>query len=79
MFSTDKDRQVDIISLLLSTVTYSSPILDYDCSVRSRLQFLGSQPRGDISHKPGGRLPLFFTRPVVTFPAKEVTPWPVPY
>ena len=27
---------------------------------------LGSQPAGDMSHKPGGRLPLFFTRPAVT-------------
>ena len=23
---------------------------------------LGSQPAGDVSHKPGGRLPLLFTR-----------------
>ena len=27
---------------------------------------LGSQPAGDVSHKPGGRLPLLFTRPAVT-------------
>ena len=26
---------------------------------------LGSQPAGDVSHKPGGRLPLLFTRPAV--------------
>jgi len=25
----------------------------------------GNQPAGDVSHKPGGRLPLLFTRPVV--------------
>ena len=24
---------------------------------------LGSQPAGDVSHKPGGRLPLLFARP----------------
>ena len=35
--------------------------------------FAGSQPAGDISHKPAGRLPLLSTRPVVTFPAKEIT------
>jgi len=29
---------------------------------------------GDISHKPGGRLLSLSTRPVVTFPAKEITP-----
>jgi len=27
---------------------------------------LGSQPAGDVSHKPGGRLPLVSARPAVT-------------
>ena len=27
---------------------------------------LGSQPAGDVTHKPGGRLPLLSTRPAVT-------------
>jgi len=27
---------------------------------------LGSQPAGDVSHKPGGRLPLFPARSAVT-------------
>jgi len=27
---------------------------------------LGSQPVGDMSHKPGGRLPLLSSRPAVT-------------
>jgi len=27
---------------------------------------LGSHPAGDVSHKPGGRLPLLSTRPAVT-------------
>jgi len=27
---------------------------------------LGSQPVGDVSHKPGGRLPLLSARPAVT-------------
>jgi len=27
---------------------------------------LGSQPASDVSHKPGGRLPLLSARPVVT-------------
>ena len=27
---------------------------------------LGSQPAGDVSHKPYGRLPLLSTRPAVT-------------
>jgi len=29
---------------------------------------LGSQPTDDVSHKPGGRLPLLFARPAVTLP-----------
>jgi len=29
-------------------------------------------------HNHGGRLLLLSTRPVVTFPAKEIIPWPVP-
>ena len=28
---------------------------------------VGSQPAGDVSHKPGGRLPLLSARPAVTF------------
>jgi len=28
-------------------------------------------PQMTISHPPGGRLPLFYARPVVTFPATE--------
>jgi len=30
------------------------------------IQVLGSQPAGDVSHKPGGRLSLLSTRPAVT-------------
>ena len=30
------------------------------------IQVLGSQPVGDVSHKPGGRLPLLSARPAVT-------------
>ena len=28
---------------------------------------LGSEPAGNVSHKPGGRLPLLSARPAVTF------------
>jgi len=27
---------------------------------------LGNQPAGDVSHKPGGRLPLLSARPAIT-------------
>ena len=35
----------------------------------------GSQPAGDVSHKPGGRLPLISARPAVTLATlKRVLP-----
>jgi len=50
---------------------FSNLILDYEHWAQSWSWFLGSQPTGDISHKPGGRLQLLSTRPAVTFSAKE--------
>ena len=35
-------------------------------SVPELIPVLGSQPAGDVSHKPGGKLPLVSARPVVT-------------
>ena len=35
-------------------------------SVPELIPVLGSQPAGDVSHKPGGRLPLLSARPAVT-------------
>ena len=37
-----------------------------ECRVREEIPVLGSQPAGDVSHKPGGRLPLLSARPAVT-------------
>jgi len=34
--------------------------------VTELIPVLGSQPAGDVSHKPSGRLPLLFARPAVT-------------
>ena len=67
-----------LVSCEVSVSTYlssssSSPILDYELWAPSLSRFLGSQPAGDISHKPGGRLPLLSTRTTVTFPTKEIT------
>ena len=41
------------------------------CSITERrvpelIPVLGRQPAGDVSHKPGGRLPLLSARPAVT-------------
>jgi len=33
---------------------------------------LGSQPVGDVSHKPGGRLQLLFARPAVTLATLKI-------
>ena len=37
-----------------------------DCRVPELIPVLGSQLAGDVSHKPGGRLPLLSARPAVT-------------
>jgi len=43
-----------------------SPYWITERSVPELIPVLGSQPAGDMSHKPGGRLPLLSARPVVT-------------
>jgi len=45
----------------------ASPYSIPERSVPELIPVLGSQPAGDASHKPGGRLPLLSARPVVTF------------
>jgi len=51
----------------ISTVSCSEYRLLF-CSFRvpELIPVLGSQPAGDVSHKPGGRLPLLSARPAVT-------------
>ena len=43
-------------------------ITDRKCKVPELIPVLGSLPAGDVSHKPGGRLPLLSTRPAVPPP-----------
>ena len=43
-----------------------SPYSIAERRVPELIQVLGSQPAGDVSHKPGGRLPLLSVRPTVT-------------
>jgi len=46
------------------TVKSKKGYLDYRAyRVPELIPVLGSQPVGDVSHKPGGRLPLLFARP----------------
>ena len=44
----------------------ASPYSSTERRVRELIAVLGSQPAGDVSHKPGGRLPLLSARPAVT-------------
>ena len=43
-----------------------SPYSITERMVPELIPVLGSQPAGDVSHKPDGRLPLLFARPAVT-------------
>jgi len=43
-----------------------SPYSTAEHRVPELLPVLGSQPAGNVSHKPGGRLPLLSARPAVT-------------
>jgi len=44
----------------------ASPYLITERRIAELILVLGSQPAGDMSHKPNGRLPLLSTRPAVT-------------
>ena len=44
----------------------ASPYSITEHMVPELIPVLGSQPAGDVSHKPGGRLPLLSARPAVT-------------
>jgi len=46
-----------------------SPYSITEHRVPELISVLGSQPAGDVSHKPGGRLLLLSARPAVTPPA----------
>ena len=45
----------------------ASPYSITERRVPELIPVLGSQPARDVSHKPGGRLPLLSARPAVTF------------
>ena len=51
-----------------------SPYLITERRVPELIPVLGSQPAVDVSHKPGGRLPLLSARPAVT-PATNFAAW----
>jgi len=51
-----------------------SPYSVAERRVSELIPVLGSQRAGDVSHKPGGRLPVLSARPAVTFPARRLVP-----
>jgi len=50
----------------VSDVKTGSPYSITGRRVPELIPVLGSQPAGDVSHKPGGRLPVLSARPAVT-------------
>jgi len=48
-----------------------SPYSIAERRVAELIPVLGSQPAGDVSHKPGGRLPLLSARPTVTIATRK--------
>jgi len=49
-----------------------SPYSITEHKVPELIPVLGSQPADDMSHKPGGRLPLLSARPAVTLAAQPL-------
>ena len=60
----DDRGQADPVTMLKKLK--GSPYSITERRVPQLIPFLGSQPVGDVSHKPDGRLPLLSTRPAVT-------------
>ena len=58
--------RTDRICNYSSKIGNGSPYSITERRVPELIPVLDSQPAGDVSHKPGGRLPLFPARPAVT-------------
>jgi len=67
---TSRIRQIIIFFIKKDNYTSKkgkgSPYSITEHRVPELIPVLGSQPAGDVSHKPGGRLPLLSARPAVT-------------
>jgi len=55
-----------LISEMFGMVKKGSPYSITKCRVPELIPVLGSQPAGDVYHKPGRRLPLLSARSAVT-------------
>ena len=61
-----QSRLVDHLYKYAGEKGKASPYSTAQRTVPELIPVLCSQPAGDVSHKPGGRLPLLSTRPAVT-------------
>jgi len=59
-------KQPTVTNCYKSLNFYVSPYLSVERRVPELIPVLGSQPAGDVSHRPSSRLPLLSTRPAVT-------------
>jgi len=60
----DDDDDDDVLPIITKAKGSSYSITE--SRVPDLIPVLDSQPAGDVSHKPGGRLPLLSARPAVT-------------
>jgi len=67
----DEGQEAEVEATLRANVSYSLTSKPINCKkgspysiaerrVTELIRVLGSQPAGDVSHKPGGRMPLHF-------------------
>jgi len=60
-------RKIDFFAVVMPPKKgKGSPYSITERRVLELIPVLGRQPAGDVSYKPGGRLPLLSTRPAVT-------------
>jgi len=62
-----------IQAVIIIIIGKGSPYSIAERRVPELIPVLGSQSAGDVSHKPGGRLPLLSARPAVTTATLKLT------
>ena len=66
MCRSDTPASRSVYLIFVKKTGKGSPYSITERRVPELIPLLGSQPAGDVSHKPGGRLPLLSARPAVT-------------
>ena len=62
----DSTTNIAVVIITIQKYTKHSPYSTAERRVPELIPVFGRQPAGDVSHKPGGRLPLLSARPAVT-------------